>query len=399
MPYVTELPDGMITFDGDAYVIDTNSVSLINITSAEDAEFSLYDVDATSGTTLSNGDNLSLVDEDGGAVVSGTYVGDVTVSTASVDVGLPPLVGLQVTLNPLEAALMMDDEGRFYAISESGLDSSHLGVEITATVAGQSFTVIGADISSALSELASTVSSVPLVGGAAAALIEGAGNAVQGALDVAIITVEVDPEGALDLDDDQVVPCFLAGTMIATADGEVPVEDLAVGDSILTADGKTVSVKWIGVKTIKFRKAGIHHLPVLISKGALGKNTPNRDLYVSADHGIIIDDYVVNAGVMVNGDTIKDIQPDWLDRDIVYYHIETDQHDVIRANGTPAESFIDYVGRRMFDNYKSYVEMYPDSANIREMGFGRISTQRLLPEYLKEKLGVKDPSHGKSQAA
>jgi hypothetical protein len=47
--------------------------------------------------------------------------------------------------------------------------------------------------------------------------------------------------------------CFLAGTLIATPTGAVPVETLAIGDPILTADGRTVPVKWLGRQTLSTR--------------------------------------------------------------------------------------------------------------------------------------------------
>src|SRR6185437_12498736 len=44
--------------------------------------------------------------------------------------------------------------------------------------------------------------------------------------------------------------CFTRGTLIRTANGEVPVEDLANGDLAITANG-ALPIKWIGRKTMK----------------------------------------------------------------------------------------------------------------------------------------------------
>ncbi|WP_206052356.1 Hint domain-containing protein, partial [Nioella ostreopsis] len=42
-----------------------------------------------------------------------------------------------------------------------------------------------------------------------------------------------------------VVNCFLSGTMITIDTGEIAVESLKIGDEIVTADGKTVKIKWV----------------------------------------------------------------------------------------------------------------------------------------------------------
>src|SRR5262245_76415 len=64
--------------------------------------------------------------------------------------------------------------------------------------------------------------------------------------------------------------CFLPGTLIATATGPVAVEDLAIGDRVLTADGREVPVKWLGRQTI-VTLFGLPEgrRPVVIAAGAL----------------------------------------------------------------------------------------------------------------------------------
>lgn len=42
------------------------------------------------------------------------------------------------------------------------------------------------------------------------------------------------------------VACFLSDTIISTPGGQVAVQNLVMGDRVLTADGRTVPVKWIG---------------------------------------------------------------------------------------------------------------------------------------------------------
>jgi hypothetical protein len=173
--------------------------------------------------------------------------------------------------------------------------------------------------------------------------------------------------------------CFAAGTLIATPEGESTVEALSIGDLILAADGRTVPVKWIGRQTLHKLFAGERARPVRVTAGALGNGLPHTDLVLTADHALIFDGLAINAGALVNGTTITLEPLAALPDRVTYYHVETEAHDVILANGTPAETFIDYVGRQAFDNHAEYVELYGDARIIPEMSLPRISTARLVP--------------------
>ena len=184
--------------------------------------------------------------------------------------------------------------------------------------------------------------------------------------------------------------CFLAGTRIATPEGERPVEGLAIGDPVCTADGRDVPVRWIGRQVLRatIGREGEHLRPVRIRAGALGHGLPRTDLMVTADHGMILDGLVINAGALVNGDTIDWVPLADLPASFTVYHVETEAHDVILANGAPAETFIDYVGRSAFDNHAEYLALYGCERIIPEMARPRISTARLLPEAIRARLGI-----------
>lgn len=98
----------------------------------------------------------------------------------------------------------------------------------------------------------------------------------------------------------------MPATRIATPDGEATVEDLAVGQLILTLDGDPVPVKWVGRKKVstRFRRPDRLEL-ICIEKGALGAGVPLRDLTVTADHAILIDGVLVQVGALANGQTIR----------------------------------------------------------------------------------------------
>lgn len=184
--------------------------------------------------------------------------------------------------------------------------------------------------------------------------------------------------------------CFAAGTLIATPEGETAVETLAIGDAILTASGDTVAVKWIGRQSLRPAAASDKLQTVRVRQGALGEGLPYEDLTLTAGHGLIIDDLVINAGALVNGSSIDYVPAAELPATVTYYHVETDSHEVILANGTAAETYVDYVDRKAFDNYAEYVELYGHETRIVEMPRHRISSRRLLPLAVRQRLSIED---------
>ncbi|MDA7429595.1 Hint domain-containing protein [Primorskyibacter aestuariivivens] len=177
------------------------------------------------------------------------------------------------------------------------------------------------------------------------------------------------------------INCFTAGTHIATPDGPRAVETLQAGDLVLTASGAVQPVKWLGqtkVDTRLMHPAKVN--PICITAGALGGGLPERDLHLSADHAIEIDGALYNAGALVNGTTIYQLR-DMPREGFTYYHIETEAHELLLAEGVAAESFIDYADRNTFDNVAD-----AEQRVIPEMEMPRVSTARLVPEELRTRL-------------
>ena len=149
--------------------------------------------------------------------------------------------------------------------------------------------------------------------------------------------------------------CYLRGTRILTVDGEVPVEDLSEGDMIVTASGATRPVKWIGKRGYVTRLVSQHQrpaiLPIRFVRGSLGEGLPKRDLFVSPEHMMFLDDVLIPARNLVNGTSIAycDSFPV-----IEYFHVELPSHDVILAEGAAAESWLDTGNRNMFANVLEY---------------------------------------------
>jgi hypothetical protein len=183
--------------------------------------------------------------------------------------------------------------------------------------------------------------------------------------------------------------CFALGTLIQTTSGPVPVEDLQIGDrlSFYVAPPLVDSAKvnWIGRQTFHPVMAElVDYLPIKISANALGPGQPFKDLYVSPDHAILFDGTLIHAKVLVNGTSILQMT-EWAG-DIEYFHIETENHELVYANGVPAETFIDNVSRRQFDNYAEFDAMYPNALMMTELDIPRVPFRRQISTQTLQRL-------------
>lgn len=142
--------------------------------------------------------------------------------------------------------------------------------------------------------------------------------------------------------------CFLNGTLILTADGEMPIDTIEVGDEILTYDAGYVPAVWIGQSRRLARFSQPHRIqPVRFAPGSLGDGTPHAPLYVSPDHSMLIEGHFVHAALLVGCDGID--QNSRLD-DILYYHLDLGAHHAVLAEGAWTESYAEQFNRRSFDN-------------------------------------------------
>jgi len=139
--------------------------------------------------------------------------------------------------------------------------------------------------------------------------------------------------------DATVIPCYARGTLISTTRGEVAVERLRVGDMLHTANGGSSAVVWLGHRHVDCNRQldKEEAYPIRVSKDAFGPGLPKRDLWLSPKHAVFVNEALVPIQCLINGTTItQDIKPR-----VSYYHIELTEHNVIFAEGMPAESFLD----------------------------------------------------------
>ena len=120
---------------------------------------------------------------------------------------------------------------------------------------------------------------------------------------------------------------------------------------MVTASGAIQPITWIGTgRVLATRGRRNAATPVIICKGALADNVPHHDLRVTKGHSLYLDGALIPVEFLVNHRSIL-----WDDRaqEVSIYHIELATHDVLVANGAPAESYRDDGNRWLFQNANS----------------------------------------------
>ena len=171
------------------------------------------------------------------------------------------------------------------------------------------------------------------------------------------------------------VTCFSADVRVLTMAGERRVGDIEKGEFVLTMDHGYRPVRWVGRRFVSQQEldANPHLHPIRITKGALGNNTPCRDLIVSPQHRIYVRSTIIQrmtgqaeglvAAKHLLG--IQGVEIAYNMAEITYVHIMFDDHEVIYSEGAASESFytgavamnaLDQAARR------EIIELFPELA-------------------------------------
>jgi hypothetical protein len=144
------------------------------------------------------------------------------------------------------------------------------------------------------------------------------------------------------------VVCFARGTLIETTRGPVGIEYLSVGDLVRTQAQGYQPVRWIGSRCLTPADLAAHPnlRPIRISEGALGHDLPARDLVVSPQHRILVRSVIAERmfglrEVLVSANKLlplAGVSVDMFAQQVEYFHVMFDAHQVVFANGAPAES-------------------------------------------------------------
>ena len=174
--------------------------------------------------------------------------------------------------------------------------------------------------------------------------------------DSGLFSVAPDGSGGTNI----TVACFAGGTRITTTVGPVAVEALRAGDMVVSALGGAVPVVWVGHRHVDCRRHPRPHdvLPVRVCAHAFGPGLPARDLRLSPDHSVHVGDVLIPIRLLINGATVVQERVD----SVTYYHVELPAHDILFAEGLPAESYLDTGNRDAFANGGGTVALHPDFA-------------------------------------
>jgi len=186
-----------------------------------------------------------------------------------------------------------------------------------------------------------------------------------------LVTARPDP-GEVRLTDITPV-AFTRGTLITLSDGrQCPVEELRIGEKVLTRDHGAQQLRWIGRRTV--RAIG-PYAPVVVTKGTLSNES---DLIVSQDQRLFI--YQRGAQLLISSAEVMVKARDLVDDGAVfireggfveYFHLIFDRHEIIYAECTPTESLLlneRTLGRLPEDLAQEVSQRFPDLTQRAEYG-------------------------------
>ena len=320
-----------------------------------------------SAVTINNAiDSPTLlnVETNGGLVTIGALVSGLGAVNATISGGGVFDVGQAATEALNEATIIFGEGGGTLVIGTAGAPAN---IETGMQIAGLTSSADVIDDQS-LSFTGSTSYTVSGNGSVQTITIEQDGHYLQFTTQGANLTpgtFDSPVNGPLKLSDDghngtEITLCYLRGTRIVTPTGVSLIEDLKIGDPVVTRFQGIQPIKWIGWQRFsgQFLKRNPDKHPVCIKAGAIGPSLPANDLYVTPAHSMLVDGVLVLAENLVNGLTItKDVVPE----EVHYFQIEMEKHDCIIAEGTWSETYADCAGLRgQFHNASDFYQLYPD---------------------------------------
>lgn len=149
------------------------------------------------------------------------------------------------------------------------------------------------------------------------------------------------------------VTCFARGTRIATPEGECPVEWLRTGDLVDTLDHGPQTIRWIGRRMLDAcdLRSNPKLRPIRLTAGLFGPGRPSRDLSLSRQHRVLLTHFesrveeTLGPAIGIARAGLAEIVSPPIG--VEYFHLLLDRHEVLFANGLPAESL--YLGPQARD--------------------------------------------------
>ena len=129
-------------------------------------------------------------------------------------------------------------------------------------------------------------------------------------------------------------------------------------------------IVWIGQRAVNCARHPTPEAvwPVRVQAGAFGANVRVRDLYLSPDHAVFVNDVLVPEKLLIHGTIIARVKR----ATVTYFHVKLPQHAVMLAEGLPVESYRDTGHRADFHHGDDTIRLFPYFA-------ARLAPERALP--------------------
>ncbi|MCH4021955.1 MAG: Hint domain-containing protein [Acetobacter sp.] len=357
LTYNTYYIGGKTTIEGLANIATGSTINVVGGTAKMPGTGGSLLAGVLSGTTV----NI----EYGGTFNTGASLASV-LEGATINFGAG---GGTLIINGGGTAISLLASGSLNATTFNNYDPSKDTIELQNTTAAITYYKIsdgglfGTDSSEKIIRLYGAGSSTPIaeyaVSPASGVTLNNGTYAVNG-LDTASNPLQV----TYDNSNTYIGACFLSGSMIRTKNGDIAIENIHIGDEIIAFDWESQSdivrqVIWAGKAHVDVRP----HLmddqagwPIRILKNAISDGVPYKDMLITAEHCLFFNNKFVPARMLVNGRSI------FYDKSFVsydYYHIETEQHAVVVADGMLTESYLDTGNRSVFRQTDDVVAFMP----------------------------------------
>ena len=202
------------------------------------------------------------------------------------------------------------------------------------------------------------------------------------------------------LNTDNPQPCYLCGTMIETRDGLKAIEEIRAGDMVYAYEGSARVLKpvtWVGSghhSVRRNRPDDVAGYAIHIVKDALADNIPYKDMRITPEHCLYIDEKFIPARMLVNHHSIR---YDYSKTEYTYYHLELEKHGVIKADGVLSESYLNTDNHKNFHNPEKVVQLRQETKDWAQDAAAPLETSREAVEpvhaHLKQRalhLGMKN---------